>query len=105
MTTYKLSWQQLDKLVFKYLDKILADLHHVYKDISLGEFIETWTLPNNDYPTFTLSSYGTLSISKNLISFISNFFSIDIDSASKSIKRWCKKRLDINFFYQSVITP
>lgn len=107
MTTYKLSWQQLDKLVFKYLDKILADLHYRYVPFRMAEFIETWHFPDTDKPTFTLTHYGVLSISKNLISLVSNLFSINFDSAGKSIKRWCEKRLNINakVFHQSVILP
>lgn len=107
MTTYKLSWQQLDKLVFKYLDKVLADLKYRYEDISLNNFYETWTLPNSDNHTFALSNHGTLYISENLISLVSKLFSVDSDSAIKSIKRWCIKRLNIKtaVLKQSIITP
>lgn len=115
MTTYKLSWRQLDKLVFKYLDKVLTNLQYHYKDVRVGHSIETWHYHNTDNPTFNLikmisptnTHYGTLSISNNLISLVSDLFSIDSDSAGKSITRWCKKRFNINVdnLHQIIIFP
>lgn len=95
MTKYKLNSEQLDKLIFPYLNSTLGGLEK--GNLSRMDY---WILPDEDNPTFTLTRTGPasnpnaginrLGINYELVSFVKNLYSINAETAMDTITRWFK---------------
>lgn len=103
MSIYKITKEQLDNLVFKYLDIALKDLKRSYKRISEKTWRYTWTLPKEDKLIFIFNQTSVLYISGDFISFVQKLFSIDYKLIGDSILRWFQKRFKMKVNIVAVI--